>query len=1061
MDSLVAHVKISKPSLLAYQPYPRLLDLLDPRAHPAPIVWLNAPAGYGKTSLVAHYIERHRLTYLWYQLDPGDGDAATFFHHLSIAVERLRPDLSAKLPTFTVEYEPANFARLFFRTLFQHAPPLTWVLDNYHELPAHSELHDILADTFAELPPGFRAIVCSRCPPPSAYGRLRLDLKMQVVGKDALRLTKHESDALCRRRLPDAPLSADLLERLHRKTQGWAAGLVLLLNHLERDAHTHLPDEAQEVVFGYLASESFRLSRPEIRHLLIKTAFLPRFSATMAARISGLQNAGVLLEDMCRGNYLVSRHEGTPPTYSYHPLFRDFLLDQALGRLDPADLERLRRSSAELLLQADQLEAGMDLLRQNGDWSRLATLILRYAPLLHRQGRNRLLLAWMHWLPREHLHQHPWLAYWCGIAQFPFDPPHGRDQLEKAFHRFQASGQREGQLAAWSGIIESIICEWGYLKPIDYWLEQVAPLLHAEHPPLPSELKARVAFAMFIALMNRQPEHPDLPHWMDEVWQTVYTLPDPSTRLTFASHLLIYLVLWRGDLGRAQPLIDAIAPLLQRDDLSAFARITWQTMVVAYHWMAGEKQAALDLVDQTLALAQETGIHLWDSLLLCQAVITALSLGDMARARAYLDPLKTQMTQARALDRAMYYYVAGWYHYVQGQLSAAHQAVQTALAMTEEAGCVYFRGIVRAQVGLLQHRVGHGEQARRTLALTQEEGERMHTETVLCQAAKARAEIAYYDGDLQGCIEHLKPAIDFCDSHGILNPAWWNPDLMRTALARLLAEGHATDWIHRFIRTHRLSPPQDECDLEHWPWPIKIYTLGRFEVFVDGRPLHANGSNPRRLLQLLKTLIATGGPDRKVQASTIADLLWSEAEGDQAMNNLKMNVKRLRRLLGYEQALSYRHGQLGLDTERYCWIDCWAFEHILERPPTQRHLACLEKAFRLYTGPFLKCDEDDSCFFPMRTQLRTRFQALTLQLGGHYEGHGAWERAKGIYERALRIDPCLEVCYQRLMRCHAQLGDHAAIELTYRRCKRILNEQLNTHPSRATTTLYEDCLRRP
>src|SRR5512146_3587084 len=129
--------KVSRPVPTGYFPRHRLYRLLD-RFRTEPVVWITGPPGCGKTALVSSYVESRRLAHLWYKLDEGDGDLATFFYYLGLAARKAAPRKKMRLPLLTPERLPGFqvFARRYFEALSSLLPvPSVLVLDDCHRIP--------------------------------------------------------------------------------------------------------------------------------------------------------------------------------------------------------------------------------------------------------------------------------------------------------------------------------------------------------------------------------------------------------------------------------------------------------------------------------------------------------------------------------------------------------------------------------------------------------------------------------------------------------------------------------------------------------------------------------------------------------------------------------------------------------------------------------------------------------------------------------------------------------------------------------------------------------------
>jgi DNA-binding SARP family transcriptional activator len=314
--------------------------------------------------------------------------------------------------------------------------------------------------------------------------------------------------------------------------------------------------------------------------------------------------------------------------------------------------------------------------------------------------------------------------------------------------------------------------------------------------------------------------------------------------------------------------------------------------------------------------------------------------------------------------------------------------------------------------------------------------------------------------------ELLAQAMAIGRKQRLLNIYCWLPRVMARLCAQALEAGIETEYVRALIR-HRTLPPSDDArDLEVWPWPIKIYTLGRLLIFSNEESPVFSGKAQGRPLELLQALIALGG--RGVSEESLSEILWPNAEGDAAHRAFDTTLHRLRRLLGTERTLLLSDGKLSLNPA-VCWVDVWTLERLLGRlddliklsittgaESTQAIARLAARVSAHYRGSFLGGETNAAWAIAPRERLLSKFLCQLGALGRYWESAGEWDRAAETYQKAIDVSNLTEEYYQRLMLVYRTLGHHSEALSVYQRCRETLLASLGRPPSPGIEALHRE-----
>ena len=1054
-----ALAKLTRPKLYDAVPRPRLFSLLD-EAGKRPIVWVCAPPGAGKTTLVASFLEARGLRHIWYQVDIADSDPATFVHYMRMAALQLVGKKASTLAHFNPEPQQdiARFARTYFREFFTVLPrPTVIVLDSFQEARTTPELRGAFAHALEEVPDGITVIAISRNEPPHEFARLGASRRVARIEPSALACTADEAEAM----LAGQQLDEQAVARITRHSNGWVAALVLLREHMSRAGATldESIGEGKDAIFQYFAGEIFNRARPENQRVLMLTAVSPSFTPAEAVALTGSEDAAELLDYLYRRHLFIDRRKGTPTTYHYHVLFREFLLEEAKKRLSVAERRVAAAHAAELLRVRGQANDALALYRDAGDAEAMRRLIVANALEWARQGRAQTLSDWIEALPNEMRDADPWLQYWYGRAWIFVRPPRGRPPLERAYEMFRAAGDLKGQALALNTMVTGYYYEWANFGPLDRWLPEFDRLLDpAEVAKLDRESELRLRSAHVIALLFRRPEDPELAESARRLDALIDDEADLNARMMAASTLFNYLN-WTTKGDSADALVARISPILSEPGITPLMQVWWRTHLSFWHHVSGRYDEAATVISEAREIAERYGLvaYLFE---IDHAVASALiSKGDYTAAADLLQAMQRRLSPSRRMDWAYFHHLHANLEQRLGHYGNSAKAAEQAVDLARETG------LPSVQVPHFLARLAHSR-----ISAGDREGGMKAMDDAIATASEVdrktfeqQRELVLVDeaiaaGETDRAVARLNAVLTYYRTAGTVVFLRNRPDLAARLANYALIHGVETEFVRMLIERNSLDAPADAAP--EWPFRLRVRALGGFELTRDGVPMRFSGKAQQRPLDLLKLLVALGGSDVDTQQLTTA--LWPDADGDAAKASFDTTLFRLRKLLDVERALVLSAGKLSL-LRAVAWSDVGALKAVLDAAdnagqqgrPAEAAATIARRLLDAYPGQLLGAEEQAWLAKP-RDALRARFVRTLSRLGERLEHEGDFATAIDVYRRGLEADNLAESFYRGLMRSLASTGDQAEALNAFRRCRELLSIVLSVKPSAETDLLSRE-----
>jgi len=407
------HAPKTPPGLV---PRTRLTDRLDEELGRR-LVLVCAPAGSGKTVLLAEWAGRGRRPVAWLSLDAGDNDPARFWRHAVAALDGLCPGIGGRVgpllgPPAPPSFEPLVTALINELTARPEAGEVLLVLDDYHVIGAEP-VHASVGFLLEHLPPELRLVLASRADPPLALARLRARGQLAELRAAELRFTPEEAAALLQHMmagpgvvLPDADVAV-----LAERTEGWAAGLQLaglsLRGQEDVAGFVAAFTGSHRYVLDYLAEEVLERQSGQVRAFLLETSVLERLSGALCDAVTGRPGSQALLEQVERAGLFLVPLDEVRGWWRYHHLFAD-LLQARLQAEHPGRGAQLHGNAAAWYQAHGLADDAIRHAVAAGEMTWAARLIEQHFDEFYNLGGERATIQrWLSALPAEMVRSRP------------------------------------------------------------------------------------------------------------------------------------------------------------------------------------------------------------------------------------------------------------------------------------------------------------------------------------------------------------------------------------------------------------------------------------------------------------------------------------------------------------------------------------------------------------------------------------------------------------------------------------------------------------------------------
>lgn len=430
-----------------------------------PLTLVSAPAGYGKSTLLAEWMSGYKDRAAWLSLDERDNSPLRFWTYFVAALQTVSAPLGRGALTMLESAQDFDSQR-FLTALVNEASalerPILLALDDYHVI-SNADIHAGINFLIEHASPSLHLVIVTRTDPPLPLSRLRVRGQVTEIRISDLRFDTNEASSFLND-LMSLGLAASDVRALETRTEGWVAGLQLAAISMQGrdDAQAFIQNftGSQHFVLEYLVEEVLQRQPEDLQNFLLETSILPRLSAPLCDAVTGTTHSAGMLAELRRRNLFVIPLDGEHIWFRYHHLFSEFLTSH-LKRTRPADLPDLHRRAAQWFQANHYAEDALRHAFAIPDYPYASRLVVDNWRRIYHQGRLNTAVEWLDSLPPDFLRQSPPLgvAYcWTLFVRGDYDRIETYlDEITQTFEQMIAAGKLPKEHPEYNIVLQQVI----------------------------------------------------------------------------------------------------------------------------------------------------------------------------------------------------------------------------------------------------------------------------------------------------------------------------------------------------------------------------------------------------------------------------------------------------------------------------------------------------------------------------------------------------------------------------------------------------------------------------
>ncbi len=949
----------------------RLLDLLYENID-QPLQLVCAPAGYGKTTVLADFARDTDLSVCWYSVDELDSDPFSFLRHIGEAIESRFPGLS-DLRADTQSSTPLGLtwqvvATALLDRLQRDIPEFfILIIDDFHIISGNPEVGEAADLLIRRLPDNCRLIVSAReIPQVASIPRLVSQRKVAGLGSAELRFSADEIRALLKTNF-DLEVTAAEAHRLQDESEGWITSVLLTTHSLWKGLFSEVMLERgrRGLLFEYIVAEVFSQQTQRIQEFLLSTSVCSRFDASLCEALTDVDAAGTLREIETK-NLFISRLGVSQPWYVYHHLLRDFLRNK-LKSESPARYLSLSAKAGDYHLSIGERRTAIQYFIQGEEFERGLDLVEEQAESMAHEGLWETLGNWLEQIPAEHLSEKPGvLLYLSRFFQLRGKNDEAIEHLIDAIDAFRRDGERALEARALMARSVSLRYKGAYQMAIRD--ARAALKLAREYCTVGEEADAHNSLGTAYAQQGRFRRAEGefkaaLTRYQDQ--GNLFQLSEINDRLGSVYSEL-------GDAAKAVTHYEVARQGWRKLGNQRKLAVTLNNMAVLYFQQARFEMAE-PLARESIEIAQSVNSLRDEAYATTTLADSKRECGEHAAA---LKSYEKSLILARECmeTHLVVYGLVGLAETLRltGDNQKARSSLSEALVIATEQNQDFEMGLGLTTQGIIEYSEGRYEEGEATLTQAYELLEQTGHKTALARACLHLAQVLFLSKKHVGALELTHKVAQICEELGHERFLLGDAGQVYLLVQYASSSGKSKKFFERIAAqlssevTQSTSPRLSSVVQSTGPTiaapTLGVTTLGSLTIEMDENVIASAAWGSAKAREMFLFMLSLRRPLHKEK---IVEALWPDIPVTKANSNFHSTLYRVRKAL-YPNCV-YRDGETyALNAEWSYRSDADEFARLLDGadnlPENAREREeLLGRACDLYKGPFLEEIESGWC----------------------------------------------------------------------------------------------------